>query len=125
MKNWSITLRIIAFGAILCSSCYYDVESELYPYSTCLSIKPTYTQVILPILARSCFSCHNNDNALQNGNVSLESYNNVIPYVHDGTLMGSIHHKNGFEPMPQNASKLSYCDILKIESWIEEGAPNN
>ena len=35
------------------------------------------------------------------GNVSLESYDNIIHYVHNGMLMGSIHHEHGFEPMPQ------------------------
>jgi len=36
--------------------------------------------------------------------------------------MGSIQYEYGFEPMPQNASKISDCEILKLESWIAHGA---
>jgi hypothetical protein len=125
MNKWSFHIRILALGAILFSSCYYDVESELYPFSTCSSTNASYTSDIVPIVRRSCFSCHSNDNAPENGNVNLESYENLVHYVHNGMLMGSIHHENGFEPMPQNASKLSDCEISKIESWIAHGAFNN
>jgi hypothetical protein len=110
---------------VLVPACYYDVEAELYPYTTCLTHHVTYHQDIRPILERSCFSCHNNENAPQNGNIKLETYPDVKRYVEDGSFLGTVRRDAGFTPMPQDAQRISQCEISKIEVWIGSGAPNN
>ena len=34
--------------------------------------------------------------------------------------MGSLKHLDGFSPMPQNANKISSCEIALIEKWIND-----
>jgi hypothetical protein len=125
MKNWAYHLGILAFCVILLSSCYYDVESELYPYATCNPANTKYASGVLPILQRSCYSCHNQDNATLNGNVKIDSYEDVLQYVQNGMLMGSLRHDVGYVAMPKDAQKISDCELAKIEAWISEGALNN
>ena len=57
--------------------------------------------------------------------IVLEGYDNLKPFAESGTLLGVITHAQGFMPMPQDASKMSDCNINKIRSWIENGMPNN
>lgn len=78
---------------------------------------------IEPILDRYCYECHDNVNQL--GGITLEGYQNVLPYIENGELLGSIRHEVGYSPMPDNAPKLETCRIEAIEIWIMEGAKNN
>lgn len=114
---------ILIFGILGLSSCYYDSEENLYPSSGCSTENVSFSNDVKPILLNSCLSCHNNV-ALQ-GNITLETYDDVIVYVNNGTLLGSIKHDGGFKAMPQNANKLDDCRISKVESWINAGALNN
>lgn len=125
MKKWICQVCILTCCNVFISSCFYDIESELYPYSTCISINTKYSADVLPILQRSCYSCHSHDNAPLNGNIRLDSYENVLHYVQNGLLMGSLRHEAGYVPMPQDAQKISDCDISKIEAWIADGAMRN
>lgn len=105
------------------SACYYHVEEELYPDLGCATENVTYSGTILPILDTNCFICHNQ--ATNEGNVTLEGYDNLLMLVDSGRLLGAIRHEPGFFPMPQNQPQLVACTIEKIEAWINSGAPNN
>ncbi|MCB0515936.1 MAG: hypothetical protein R2798_03910 [Chitinophagales bacterium] len=120
-----IILTTSIFIAILSlNACYYDNEEELYPDTgTCVTDSISYVNDIVPVLDNNCLSCHSA--SLQLGSVNLEGYNNLKIFVNNGSFLGSIQHANGYHPMPQSASKLPVCTILKIESWINDGAPNN
>lgn len=103
--------------------CYYDVEEELYPTLECQTSNVTYSQTVLTIIQDNCYKCHDINNNF--GNVTLEGYDELVPYVTSGQLMGAIKRAPGFSPMPKNEAPLLECDIEKIESWINQGAPNN
>lgn len=125
MKNlFSIVLlSILAFSL---SSCYYDIEEELYPaYSanSCDTSNITYAKDIQPMLQSACYSCHGTGIGL--GNVTLEGFANLQAYIADGSLIGSVDHDAGFSPMPKGGTKFSDCNITKIKIWVREGAPNN
>jgi hypothetical protein len=105
------------------SSCYYDVEEELYPAENCQITSVSYTADILPVLESKCITCHNN--ASQLGNITLEGHANVVNYIKNGSFMGSIKHESIFSPMPKGNSKLDVCTIQKLEKWIAEGYPEN
>ncbi|PHN07952.1 hypothetical protein CRP01_04140 [Flavilitoribacter nigricans DSM 23189 = NBRC 102662] len=115
-------LMILPF-VLLLPACYYDVEEELYPDTGCATDNVTYSGTILPILESNCFICHSE--AAKNGNVILEGYDNLKGHVDSGRLLGAIRHEAGFSPMPQNQPQLVDCVIEKIETWIEDGAPDN
>lgn len=104
-------------------SCYYDVEEELYPITNCDTASVSYSQDILPILTSRCFECHGNGHI--EGGVSLDPYDNLKIWVNAGRVVGAINHEAGFFPMPKDNPMLPDCDIMLIESWVNEGAPNN
>jgi hypothetical protein len=110
---------------VFISSCYYDKEELLYPQgsNTCDTTSVTYSGAVTSILNTYCVSCHSG--TAPSGSISLNSYTAVKAQVTNGKLMGSINHASGFSPMPKNASKLSSCNISKIQKWVNAGSPNN
>jgi len=116
-------ISLLMLGMAVLSSCYYDVSEILYPAGTCNTANMSYTTDIKPILQQNCYSCHSV--AVHNGNIILEGYTEMMPYVNNGHLLGTIKHQSGFAFMPQNSPQLSSCEIGKIEQWITDGAQNN
>ena len=108
---------------ICCSSCYYDVEENLYGGIACQSTNMSYSQDIQPILRNHCLSCHNAGSNI--GNITLEGHDRLMIHIMNGSFLGAIKHQSNFSPMPQGNPKLSDCQIQKIESWINSGSPNN
>jgi cytochrome c553 len=120
-------LYLIIAGSftILFESCSYDKE-DLLNRNYCDTTHVTYEQTVAPIITVTCLPCHGNDVCTSLGaNINLDGYANLIGKVNNGILLKSIQHATGFSPMPKNQSKLSDCDIEKIEKWIHNGAPNN
>jgi hypothetical protein len=110
--------------SLLFTGCYYDSEEELYPNSAaCDTVGIRYSGTVSSILQQNCLSCHSAASA--QGNVVLDTYNDVKGYAQSGALAGVINHNSGYSPMPKGGNKLNACDIRKIELWIANGAPNN
>jgi hypothetical protein len=40
-------------------------------------------------------------------------------------LYGALSWAAGYKTMPQGGSKLSDCQLAKIKSWVDAGAPQN
>jgi hypothetical protein len=115
---------MLIIGALITwmiSGCYYDVEEELYPQG-CNTEAVTYSNTVVPILQRECYTCH--DALSQNGGVNLEGYNQFFTWVVNGKVLASIKHESAF-PMPDGLPKLDECTIAKIETWINAGAQDN
>ncbi len=105
-------------------SCYYDIEEELYPVSSCDTSVNSFALSVVPILSANCYTgCHAASVSI--GGVTLEGYDNVRVVVDNGKLLKSIKHEAGASAMPKSAPKLNTCNISKIENWINSGAPNN
>jgi hypothetical protein len=114
------TLLILLFGFTLVA-CDKDDDPKT---SDCDTTDVTYTNTIAAIFDSSCAiaGCHVNGNE-QSTLYSLEGYENAKSSAGFGRIEGSINHEEGFSPMPKDASKLSACDIDKIEAWINAGYP--
>ena len=83
----------------------------------------SFAAAILPINQQYCVGCHNDN--LASGNINLKDYDHILPYVLDGSYLGSIEHAAGYSVMPPSGGKLSDCVITQIKKWIDEGAQNN
>ena len=121
-----IKITIIVLIAFI-TGCYYDSEERLYPKisNPCDDIVVTYSGTVNQIL-QTCLSCHSNSLAVnEGGGVKLEGYANLITYVKNGKLMGSIRHDNLFIPMPLTGGKLPDCEIAQLQKWIDNQTPNN
>jgi len=124
MKNIiQSTLFLMTIGFM--TSCYYDVESELYPNKpACDTLNVTYKLTIKPVLERNnCLNCHNT--GLSSGGVNLDNYSSLAPTIASGKLLSSVNHDGKASKMPQGGAKISDCDLKKIEIWIKNGAPDN
>lgn len=111
------------------NSCYYDIEEELYPTqkSDCDTTATTLSKKISPILSKNCLSCHSAANATSMGNgINLETYTELKKYVDNSQLLMSVKHSAGVSAMPKGTTnKISNCDIVLIEYWINKGAKND
>jgi hypothetical protein len=119
-----INISIFLVGVIILSSCYYDVEEQLYPNSVvCDNTNVTFALTIEPLIVSKCQGCHNN--SVSSGSVSLEGYANVKTQADNGNLLGTVSHAGGFSAMPKNEPKLPECQIESIQIWITNGAQND
>jgi mono/diheme cytochrome c family protein len=84
----------------------------------CDSTNVTYPGIVVPILNTYCISCHSG--ATPSGALDFTDYGDVSFVAQSGQLMGSLRHQEGFSHMPQNAGKLSLCEISLIEKWIND-----
>ena len=121
-------LRIFGFAiiTITVTPCYYDNEEFLYPElpgGKCDTTGVTYSAVVAPILASNCNSCHNP--ASPSGDVIISTYNGLKTVVNSGAFRKAINHESGASSMPKNGNKLPSCELLKIDAWIKQGAPEN
>lgn len=91
--------------------------------SPCDTNKFAYAADIQPILDKHCKGCHSGA-AAQKG-IVLDTYTATSASVNSGRLLGAIRHEAGFTAMPYGGSKMSDCEIRKIEKWVDAGAQNN
>jgi hypothetical protein len=117
---------IVAISVLTTAAgCYYDDEETLYPGSAdCGTVtQANFSSDIMPLLNAKCNNCHSGQSP--SGGIRLDTYSEVMKGVNNGSLMGSIQHAAGFSAMPKNGSKMSTCQIQKIQRWIDSGTVNN
>ncbi|MDP2174398.1 MAG: hypothetical protein Q8K70_00660 [Bacteroidota bacterium] len=122
MKYFFTSIIVLMFF----SACRKENAETLYPdNSNCDTSNMTYSTHISPILKSNCAlsGCHNS--ASKSAGYAYETYNEIKASVNNGRLMGSIRHLSGFSNMPKGGSKLSDCNINKIQAWINKGALDN
>lgn len=86
--------------------------------SACDTLMLTYKD-IQPIIEKNCYKCHSGNSPSELFN--LETYSQVKEKEDAGKLFGAINHLSGFKPMPKKSPKLEGCDLIKINSWINNG----
>ncbi|GIV34777.1 MAG: hypothetical protein KatS3mg031_2312 [Chitinophagales bacterium] len=95
----------------------------------------SYANDIEPILykkhgnERSCYDCHDakSPDFSRGLGIRLDGYNALKVYVDNGQLLCAIKQTgcSNAVSMPYLEGKMSDCDILRIEAWINQGAKNN
>jgi len=122
----NLTIVFVTCACYL-SSCYYDVEQELYPANPCDTSTVSFSNQITTTLQSYCLSCHSTNSASSLGNgIVLETYTGIKAQVDNGKLISAITQDGTASPMPKNAgTKIPSCDIAMITAWIGNGAPNN
>lgn len=100
------------------------VSCQKNPVSTvdCTGIATTYTTDIKPILDASCATSGGHNASAHQAGVDLSNYNSVRNVSSQDRFLGSIQHKKGYNPMPQNSGQLSQDKIDLITCWVQNGA---
>ena len=81
-----------------------------------------FATFVQPIVQNQCQGCHSGSGA--GGGIKLTNYTEIKASVATGAFWGSIVQSGNFSNMPKG-SKLSACELAKIDSWIKRGALNN
>lgn len=88
----------------------------------CDTTAVTFSQVVWPIINRSCKGCHSG--AQPDGGILLTNYQDVAA-IATYQLREVITDQAGFPDMPPGPLTLSDCEINQIELWILDGNPDN
>lgn len=83
----------------------------------------TWSLTIQPLIENNCQGCHSGSNP--DGSIALESYDDVLVIVQNGSLMGTVNAEPGYEPMPYQSYALPDCKIDQLQNWVDQGAPEN
>jgi len=111
----------LLIGLLFSSACKHDptdvVEPDPEPLP-CDTTGITYASRVLPILQVHCYSCHSGTSP--QGGIDLTDWSQMTYLVNTGAFWGAINHEAGYEPMPQGLPKLSACDLLVIQTWLND-----
>ncbi len=113
-----LTLFIFGITAVI-SSCYYDNEEELYPGEIiCDTDSLSYNADIATIINTKCAlpACHGGTQ-----NPSFSDFNAVSQNA--GRI--KVRAVEQMTMPPSSVTPLSECEIKQLESWINNGAPQN
>jgi hypothetical protein len=119
MKKLIVSALIITTTLFACKTTKKVEEKK--PTIDCSSYQSlTFVTDIKPIMDQYCTRCHNT-NLKAGFNFQEESY--VKKAAASGQLLGSIKHKNGYDPMPagMGGQMLDQAIIDKVECWINNG----
>jgi hypothetical protein len=116
-----IRIFVGIFALVVFDSCYYDKSEELYGKGSCDTTTVAYASNIAPIINRDCAGCHSGGSP--SAGISLYDYTTVKNYMtsNRSVLMGSVKQDGTASNMPKGGSKISACEINKLEAWVNQG----
>jgi hypothetical protein len=120
----------IFFMSAVIFSCTFTNKDAISPKNEprdSLQIIPKYSVNVKPILNYySCLRCHSESNAsLEGAGIALEPFENLLVFVKNGSLYGSMAHTGSWSPMPKGGDKATPNELKVIKTWIENGAKND
>lgn len=119
-KNFAFAV-LLGSTALFIMSCGKD-EDPMEPGDTCESADLTYTNFAGAFLNSNCATsgCHGEGTVTT---FEMHNYATAFSAVGFNRIIGAINHDTGFSPMPKGGTKLSDCNIEKMTTWIQDGAP--
>ncbi len=122
MRSFLLFILSIGFCFLLTTSCEYNSEEELYPETKCDTLNVSFKNDIEPIIENNCAisGCH-----VAGGNAGgiYNNYTRIKAKVDNGSMRERVVVQQNMPP-PDKGS-ITDCQIDKIDSWIDQGAPNN
>jgi hypothetical protein len=116
-------LLIFLLIAAISLSCVNNNEYDLYGVPDCDTSNVTWDSKISSIMEANCVVCHGEE-VSYNG-VRHDSYDSEMIVVNDGRLRGVVNHLDGYVKMPKDRGKLPACELELINTWLDNGAPEN
>lgn len=115
-----MTKYLLIIGAVaVLSSCYYDVEEELYGGHTCNTPLAVNWSHVQPIIVQHCnnSNCHAPGGT---GNGVFDNYAGVKAKVDNNSFANRVLDIRDMPGYP-----LPACDYVLLQAWLEAGAPEN
>ncbi len=113
--------KLILLTPFILVSVFSCTKDSTTTNTNCVTSNMKFSSDIKPLIVSNCngSSCHNaTDKA---SNIDLSAYAGIKAIANSGRLISTINSGS----MPKNASKLSQCNIDKIQSWVTAGALDN
>ena len=122
-------LPLLLAAGLLLAACTYDKGQDPATAPPC-GQNATYAADVLPILQAQCLRCHSQANYLNlGGGQNLGDFAFLQAYARSGVLLRAVQwDANTPEAvrMPRpTGTRLSACDVARIEAWAAAGANNN
>lgn len=114
---------ITSLAIIFAFACENNNELDLYGETSCDTTDITWENTISEILENNCVECHGPD--ISYNNVRHDSYESELIVVNNGKLRGVVNHLPGFIPMPFDRPQLPECELNQLNTWLDNGAPEN
>lgn len=105
--------RWINEGAKNTTNCGTNCDTTQFKYAANISV----------MMTNYCVGCH--AGPAPSANINLSNHAGVAAVAISGRLYNAVTHTSGYSPMPQNANKLSDCQLTQIKKWVVNGALNN
>ncbi len=115
------------------TGCYKDNEQELYQFTSildttktsgCDTSNLTYAGKIEPIIQQNCIVCHGSSYQTMGGGFNLQTVTAIAAIAkNNNRLYNAVTSTTNL--MPKGGNKLSDCQILQIQTWVNKGAPIN
>ncbi len=120
LNQLAIAIIIVLF--LYLSGCTSENEETYFEDTICDTTNLSFED-IQPVFTNNCMSCHNTEFTQREG-IELDTYENIVSSINTGLVIPAIKHEGDFN-MPANQPKLPDCAILKIETWVNNGMPEN
>jgi hypothetical protein len=132
MKKSFLGIMVFAAFVLIMTtpSCYYDVESQIYPTTgttTCDTTSATFAAFVSPLISSNCATSGCHSAASSAAGVNLGTYTAIKSYITSSktTFFGTINQTSGYSAMPKGGSKFTACNITKLNNWVTAGMLNN
>jgi hypothetical protein len=122
MRNKFIIIATISLSALF-SACESENKEELFPVDpavVCTTDSMSFSMDINPIIAKNCAisGCH--VSGFNDGDFT--TYQGIKDKIDNGDL---IRERVVIKKDMPASGPLPDCEINKIKSWLDAGAPNN
>lgn len=103
---------------LVTTSCEFNNEEELYGNEIIIPTEVSYSTDISPIIEMNCVTCHTQGGF---GNGFFDTYAGVKEKVDNGSFRQRVLVQMDMPP----GGRLSDQELELIESWLDNGAPDN
>lgn len=115
-----LTMIALSVGVMSLSSCYYDIETELYG-AGCPDAVATYNTSIQFIFSSQCATCHSG--ATPDGGLLLTQYAEIADATLNGAVIDRISRNAGSSGAMPPHGPIDPCKIDLIKQWATNGVP--
>ena len=114
-------ILLLVLAMMVLGGCYYDNEEELYPSNFCDVTNVTFSGTIKPLIQTRCAipGCHVTGG--QSPDLSVAA--NIQQIASSGQLKVRVIDR--IAPAMPPSGPLPGCEMLQIQAWLDQGAPNN
>lgn len=90
-------------------------------FGGCDPMDARYSTFVQPLIQAKCQGCHSGNNP--QGGIKLSNYAEVKAVALNSKLYASLVRSSNW--MPLGGAKLDDCNLQRIQTWVQSGAPEN